>query len=95
MLAPALVLIVATSALGASLEWCAEDCAGDGPDGSCALEACCSCCVHSRVDPPRATSVEPDPPLADSLPGHAGIVPASPDPRDILHVPKPARTSIH
>lgn len=94
MLALVLVFLVATTAIGAGMEWCADDCAGDRLDGSCALESCCSCCVHSRIDPPQAASIEPDSPRAESRPGLAGAPPAPPDPRDILHVPKPAPPSI-
>lgn len=88
LIALALVLLVAASAAAAGLEWCADDCAGDGPDGACALEACCSCCVHSRVDPPLALSLGSEAPRGELLPSAGGPAPAPPDPRDILHVPK-------
>lgn len=87
-LALLLVLLVAASAAAAGIEWCAGDCAGDGQDGACALEACCSCCVHSRVDPPLAVSLRSAPPRGELLPSAGGPAPAPPDPRDILHVPK-------
>jgi hypothetical protein len=90
LLALALVLLVTAGAIGAGLEWCAEDCAGDAPDGSCALEACCSCCVHSRVDPPGSVGIRPAPAPGESVPPLHGLAPASADPRDILHVPKPS-----
>jgi hypothetical protein len=94
MLAVALVLLVPAGVIGASMEWCDEDCSGDGSDGSCALESCCSCCVHSRIDPPGSVIVEPDPPRRESPPGLSGIAPSSPDPRDILHVPKLSLPSV-
>jgi hypothetical protein len=94
MVALALVLLVPAGVVGASMEWCDEDCSGDGSEGGCALESCCSCCVHSRIDPPGSVSVEPDPPQRASPPGLGGIAPSSPDPRDILHVPKRSLPSL-
>ena len=94
LLALALVLLVTAGAVGAGLEWCAEDCAGDGPDGSCALEACCSCCVHSRVAPPGSVGIGPASAPGESVPPLHGLAPASADPRDILHVPKPSLSNV-
>jgi hypothetical protein len=94
LLAIALVLAVSAGALGAGLEWCADDCAGDAPDGGCALEACCSCCVHSRVDPPGSVGIRPAAVAGESVLPALGLALASADPRDILHVPKPSLSSV-
>jgi hypothetical protein len=77
--------------LGSVLEAaeCVSACAGEGPAGECGQDLCCSCCVHFRIDRPlgcpTCATADPGRSLA---PGDADLG-AAPDPRDILHVPKP------
>jgi hypothetical protein len=85
-----LLLLLLAGAAMAGVELCADDCVGDGPDGSCALEVCCSCCVHSRFDTVADNGVPYRQAAAEgAFAALQGTVP-SPEPRDILHVPKPA-----
>ncbi len=95
MFRPLLVLalgLMAFASLAPAVEAalpCEEACPGEAQDGECSLALCCSCCVHLRMTCPppaesvgaarRATDVSIDP--LDSA--------DSPDPREILHVPKP------
>jgi hypothetical protein len=69
---------------------CAEPCTDESADGQCAGDQCCSCCVHVRLTAadPKA---EADP-LAAASPVAAAPtpLPAAGDPREILHIPKPA-----
>jgi hypothetical protein len=68
---------------------CEQACVGDSPDGACSQDQCCSCCLHFRVDPPRVSITAP---VVSSNAAPAARLPRSlpwPDPRDILHVPKP------
>jgi hypothetical protein len=69
-----------------------EDCGGDEPFGGCSLDLCCSCCVHARVDPPLATSGLPRDVSGGTLCAGAVLRLVRSDPREILHVPKPARS---
>jgi hypothetical protein len=64
---------------------CEQVCADDQ---DCSTDACCSCCVHFRVDPPRAGGVASC--ALESRPVVPGSQPArlAPDPREVLHVPK-------
>ena len=64
---------------------CDQVCAGDE---ECSTDVCCSCCVHFRVDPPRACGaalrdVESGPVASRAEPPRS-----APDPREVLHVPK-------
>jgi hypothetical protein len=83
-----LVLMLALAAfagLAPALEaGCAEECADDAPD------LCCSCCVHFKVDAPRVAAALVDPAVSRPSRAPLAVRPASPDPRDILHVPKTA-----
>lgn len=63
---------------------CAEPCADDAP------APCCSCCVHFKVDAPRVTPAADGLAASGTQPAPRALRPASPDPRDILHVPKPS-----
>jgi hypothetical protein len=88
-------LALATAqAMGASLllgaHQCQERCADDLEDGECA-PGChdCSCCQAVRIVTPREQVAG-----APTTPGHTlrlptPIRPASAEPREILHVPKP------
>ncbi len=74
---------------------CAERCQDDGPDGRCA-PTCqdCLCCAQVRVYPAGApTALVPTQPVA-RIAWPAQATPASPDPGEILRVPKgaPIRT---
>jgi hypothetical protein len=63
---------------------CAEQCAPDAPD------PCCSCCVHFKVDTPDAAGAAISLVSRGASTAPGSVRPASPDPRDILHVPKPS-----
>jgi hypothetical protein len=86
----ALIVLVVGTAIGSAADFCDEPCQGDGADGSCALEVCCSCCVHSRFDPPASVRAAPYEPSAGAPEPLSAAARPSPDPRDILHVPKPS-----
>jgi hypothetical protein len=90
ILALALIVLMAGSTIGSAADFCDEQCQGDGADGSCALEVCCSCCVHSRFDPPVSVRAAPRAAIAEALAPMPASTRPSPDPRDILHVPKPS-----
>jgi hypothetical protein len=70
---------------------CAEPCEGDGPDGQCP-PACydCACCAQPRAHP-TVFADEPliAPPMAPAA-WPTQSEPATPDPREILRVPKRA-----
>ena len=68
---------------------CEQSCVGDANDGECSQDLCCSCCVHFRVDPPRAPMTAPGFSVTGSVVMHLLDRPASPAPREVLHVPKP------
>jgi hypothetical protein len=61
---------------------CAEQCADGAPD------LCCSCCVHFKVDAPESVAAPAPHGCLDASSAPVGVRPSSPDPRDILHVPK-------
>jgi len=61
---------------------CAEACADDAP------APCCSCCVHFKVDTPRVAAAVIDAAAVGATGAPPAMRPPSPDPRDILHVPK-------
>jgi hypothetical protein len=87
------LVLLAAAALAPALEAlvpCAEPCVDEGQDGQCASEQCCSCCVHARfVEPDRAPTTARF--AASALvAAPAATLPPAVDPRDILHVPKPA-----
>ena len=63
---------------------CAEPCADDSP------APCCSCCVHSKVEAPRVTPSAAVLVRSGAQAAPRVLRPAAPDPRDILHVPKPS-----
>lgn len=90
VLALGLVLLVGGGAVTGGTDPCEQDCPGDSADGGCALEACCSCCVHARFDPPDSVRTPPRPAVAGSPAALRSAAVPSPDPRDILHVPKPS-----
>lgn len=87
------LVLLALAALAPAVEAlvpCPEPCVDEGQDGQCASEQCCSCCVHSRsVKPDRTVPADPLAPWSDVVATPAAHPPAA-DPRDILHVPKPA-----
>jgi hypothetical protein len=91
-----LLLGVALLALGAvtpvleAVVPCAEPCLDETEDGQCASDQCCSCCVHSRLV--TADRSVPADPLAPACPMATAPtrLPGPADPREILHVPKPA-----
>jgi hypothetical protein len=67
---------------------CTQECVGDAAADGCAQDACCSCCLHFRVDPPQDS-----PAAAQVIVSGRLLAPrvhrlSSPDPREILHVPK-------
>jgi hypothetical protein len=71
---------------------CRQECPVEAPAGGCALDFCCSCCIHFRVDPPGPPRSLPEAVAS----GWLGVADARrlplPDPREIAHVPKPARS---
>jgi hypothetical protein len=69
-----------------------EDCAGDDVFGGCAVDLCCSCCLHVRVDPPHASSLRPDEAGGSSLGDASALRLVHSDPREILHVPRASRS---
>jgi hypothetical protein len=76
-----MLVLAAFAGLAPALEAaCAEACVDDAPD--------CSCCVHFKVDAPRVAAALVDPAVSRSSRAPLAVRPASPDPRDILHVPK-------
>ena len=87
------LVFLALAALAPAVEAlvpCPEPCMDEGQEGQCASEQCCSCCVHARsVKPDRAVGADPLAPSSHVVPTAAAHPPAA-DPRDILHVPKPA-----
>jgi hypothetical protein len=87
------LVLLAVAALAPAVEAlvpCSRPCVDEEQDGQCAADECCSCCVHAR-------SVRPDRVVAADPPALSSAVTPIPaprrplvDPRDILHVPKPA-----
>lgn len=76
-----MLLLAVVAGLAPVLEAaCAEACVDDAPD--------CSCCVHFKVDAAPGAAVLVDPAVSRSSRGPLSARPPSPDPRDILHVPK-------
>jgi hypothetical protein len=71
---------------------CVQSCAGDTEDGACADDLCCSCCVHFRVDPPRAAGSAPGLSVTGRVAAPLFARPSPPGPREVLHVPKTSRS---
>jgi hypothetical protein len=68
---------------------CFERCEDDGPDGNCAPTcADCRCCAQPRVPPtPTSDDLIPPAPVARRS-WSPQAAPVSPDPSEILRVPK-------
>jgi len=67
---------------------CTQLCPGEEADGSCApLCSNCACCFHPRLAA-GATQISAPPKVGVILGGRESRV-ASPNPSEILHVPKP------
>jgi hypothetical protein len=68
---------------------CEASCPGDGPHGECP-PGCqlCACCSTPRTVPPTLGSPLPLPSVGQGLLVLGDNVPLSPDPDEILHVPK-------
>jgi hypothetical protein len=82
-----LVFVALGPALEAALP-CEQPCPGGDGDGDCSRDLCCSCCVHVRLDGPRPSGPLLTEPQVHGVPIlAAGWVP-SPEPHEILHVPK-------
>jgi len=79
-----LCLFVAFGAL-VEAEDCEQVCVGDQ---ECATDVCCSCCVHFRVDRPRACGAAASAMESRPLVARAEAAHSAPDPREVLHVPK-------
>jgi hypothetical protein len=88
LLALALALFAALGPVAEVVQACAQECRVDEPDGGCSADLCCSCCVHFRIEPPRVLHVVSAAVQARGfdLPSRARV--ASPEPGEILHVPK-------
>ena len=71
---------------------CREECPAGSPQGGCSVDFCCSCCIHFRFDPPASSQNVPENPLAWSVGVVEGRRIPLPEPREIAHVPKPARS---
>jgi hypothetical protein len=77
-------------ASGATGEECSQPCPGDSPDGHCP-PACqfCGCCSLQQTLPARPLVVMPAPAIRRAVCSAPELAPASPEPGDIFHVPKP------
>lgn len=86
----ATLLAVASQALP-----CVADegcCPGDSRERP--MDPDCACCVHlARVEIPDATAAPVPAHAAGALSPRASTLPASPDPREILHVPRAGASS--
>jgi hypothetical protein len=91
-LALGMVRVSAAPVVRAFLE-CVEGCADDGADGKCSpLCQDCACCARSVVAPARVQAVDVLPIVSHTLLAfQRDRTPPSPEPREILHIPKPAR----
>lgn len=75
--------------LGAAADSCADCLGGGSPD--CCPPSCCPCCVHGPSVLTASVWATPGPAMIDVAPlPQQDPWPSSP-PRDIFHVPKPAR----
>ncbi len=77
--------------LGPVVEAACPEERGPEPDGGCSFALCCSCCAHVRVDS-HVALVAPSLPAAKATLGSALKGAPLPEPREVLHVPKPARS---
>ena len=85
-------LIVVQTAGGsacAAQSVCNQSCPDDAPDGTCP-PGCndCSCCAHVNPAVAPRPLVETVEPAMQDAPTFSTALPPSPEPNDILHVPK-------
>lgn len=68
---------------------CSQRCPDDDAQGKCAPDcADCACCPHLRLSFAVAEMKVSAPVQGDPVPEHRQTEPQSPEPGDILHVPK-------
>jgi hypothetical protein len=92
LLTLASVVRIAASPFVVAFTECVETCPDDGPDGKCS-PGCddCACCARPATPPFRDAKVELLPTvIALAIVEPARLLPPSPEPRKILHVPKHA-----
>ena len=70
-------------------EACSQSCPDDAPDGSCP-PGCndCSCCAHLNPVVASIVLVETVEGITQDAPVISTSLPPSPEPNDILHIPK-------
>lgn len=89
-----LLLLATLLALAGQALPCVADegcCPGDSRERP--MDPDCACCVHlARVEVPDATAALEPAHAAVALTPCASTLPASPDPREILHVPRAGET---
>lgn len=82
-----------TGAVGASDDACTQSCPDDGPDGKCPPGcADCACCGHLVSAVPAGVGLAvalPSPSIAQI--DLAPLFPPSPDPTEVVHIPKSPR----
>jgi hypothetical protein len=68
---------------------CNERCPGDAPDGTCPPDCqSCACCSLPRVLAPQLAGLVPLPVAHRMVWASQHAVPSSPEPAEILHIPK-------
>lgn len=69
---------------------CTRTCADDVADGGC-VPSCvfCLCCAHAKPLAASPAVAAPRPTIIGAMSEHTPRVRPAPDPREILHVPKP------
>jgi hypothetical protein len=73
---------------------CGERCPGDAPDGTCPPDCqFCACCSLPRVLAPQPAASVPAPTAHRFVQVSRDSLPNSPEPADILHVPKFSRVA--
>jgi hypothetical protein len=69
---------------------CSQHCPDDGSDGTCAPNCLdCVCCPHLKVMTVASEARSSSPRQAPCIPDREQVAPPSPEPDDILHIPKP------
>lgn len=93
LLAGAILVLNAAKALGYADDGCLEECSDDDSTGHCPPGcADCVCCAHLASAVPMVhSSVRLAPSVPAPLLVNLDKMPSSPDPRELLHVPKSSR----
>ena len=73
---------------------CSERCPGDAPDGTCPPNCqFCACGSLPRMLTPKTVALMPAPVTHRIARASQDVIPNSPEPAEILHIPKASRVS--